>query len=162
MSCLLLFLCTVSCMDGGLLVVRTDIRELAGQPLPEGLYVLHISNDWFLAVGDPEGFGESCQLLDSGPVDLEDYSLVHLRVPDDTVSASAVGEVVFCRGRTAVVRRGGCVPDEPVFPGVHMVQPLRVYSERAMEPYRSTTESAPEDADTVDEMDRESASTQGE
>lgn len=156
MSYLFLALSLFGQMDGDLLVVHMDIRELAGQPVLEGLQVLHISNDWFLAVGDPEGLQESCQVIDSGPVDLEDYSLVHLRIPDDAESASAVGDVIFCSGRTAVVRHGGRMPDIPVFPGVHMVQPLRVYSERALEPFRSIDLSDPDVTAIVGAVDQDS------
>ena len=156
MSYLFLVLGMMGSMEGDLVVVDRDIRELSGEAVLEEVQVLHISNEWFLAVGDPLYFQGSCQVIDQGPVELDDYSLVHLRVPGDMESASAVGEVIFCSGRAAIVKHEGNLPGITAYPGVHLVQPLRVYSERALEPFRSIALSDPDVTAIVDAVDQDS------
>ncbi len=129
----ILILCLAALLGQDLFVVNADLR---GVQVPDQTSVLHVAESWFLAAGDPGDLQLETQLLEQGPVQLTDYSIVHLRTPEDTHSASAVGEVLFCRGNTALVKNGDSIGELTAYPGVHLVQPLRVYSGRSTRPFR--------------------------
>jgi len=143
MSFLFIAACLLTASPQDLLLVEHDIRDLSGSQLIEEVEVLYISTDWFLARGSGDlANGSSLALLETGPVDLNDYRLVHLRVSDDRESAEAVGEVLFCCDKVALVKPLS-EPSFMSYPGVHFVQPLRVYSRSALQPFRPAALSNP-------------------
>lgn len=149
-------LCLLGTGGQDLIVVEQDIRELADTSVLEEMSIVHISTDWFLALGDGNTLEADFLVVDTGPVQLSDYSLVHLRTPEDSESAEAVGDVLLCRDRVALVKHGGAPSAPAAYPGVHLVQPLRVYSERALEPFRPVTLSDPDITSIVDAVDQDS------
>ncbi len=149
----ILILCLAALLGQDLFVVNADLR---GVQVPDQTSVLHVAESWFLAAGDPGDLQLETQLLEQGPVQLTDYSIVHLRTPEDTHSASAVGEVLFCRGNTALVKNGDSIGELTAYPGVHLVQPLRVYSGRSTRPFRPGVLSDPFIHDIVEAVDEDS------
>ncbi len=149
----ILILCLAALLGQDLFVVNADLREVN---VPDQTLVLHVSGSWFLAAGDPGDLQGETQVLAEGPVQLADYSIVHLRTPDDIRSASAVGEVLFCRGNTALVRNGGTIGELTAYPGVHLVEPLRVYSRRSFHPFRPGILSNPFIHDIVEAVNEDS------
>lgn len=149
----LLFLCAFAAADQDLLLIEGDIRQTS---LPAEAEVIHISQEWFLATGDPALMDASFTILEEGPVNLQDFALVHLRTPGDAGSASAVGEVLFCRGRTALVRAFPREGTPRAFQGVHLVEPLRVYEETAAQPFRPAALDDPAITDIVEAVDQDS------
>ncbi len=157
MGILLLTVCLVTATGQDLLLIEQDIRDLSGSSLLEEVEVVYVSTDWLLAVGDSSfANGSDVVILEPGPVELAGYSLVHLRTPGDSESAEAVGEVLLCRDRVALVRLGEETSILPVYPGVHLVQPLKVYSRSALEPFRPATLDDPVITGIVDAVDEDS------
>jgi hypothetical protein len=143
MSIFLLAACLVTASPHDLLLIEHDIRGLSGSLLIEEVEVLYISTDWFLAQGSGDlSNGSTVSVLESGPIDLSSYRLVHLRTEGDRAAAEAVGEVLFCRGQVALVKPQG-EPSFVSYPGVHFVQPLHIYSWSALEPFRLASLSNP-------------------
>ena len=114
--------------SGDLLLVEGDLRDA---DIPEEASVYHVSENWFLLAGEQAQINGETTVLDSGEWSPDDYALVHLRTPGDEASAASVGEVVFIRGNTALVRTTGSQGELRAYPGVHLVQPLREYREAA-------------------------------
>jgi hypothetical protein len=157
MGILLLIVCLISATGQDLLLIEQDIRDLSCSELLEEVDVVYVSTDWLLAVGDGGLASESgIEILQPGPVDLESYSLVHLRTPGDSESAEAVGEVLLCRDRVALVRLSDEAAFAPAYPGVHLVQPLRIYSRSAHEPFRPATLDDPIVTEIVAAVDEDS------
>ncbi len=90
--------------SGDLLLVEGDLRDA---DIPEEASVYHVSENWFLLAGEQAQINGETTVLDSGEWSPDDYALVHLRTPGDEASAASVGEVVFIRGNTALVRTTG-------------------------------------------------------
>lgn len=156
MSLILISLCLLGTTGGDLLVVDHDIRELNDPSVLEQLDVVYISTDWFLATCELELTELSNQVVAEGPVQLEDYRLVHLREENDAGSAGAVGEVLLCRGNVALVRVESENAGLTAYPGVHLVQPLRVYSKRAVEPFQDLDLDDPDITSIVEAVDQDS------
>lgn len=153
MITILLFLISATVFGQNIILVNEDVQNIT---VPAGIEVLHVSNDWFLASGNPALINSSVDIIEEGAVRLEDYSLVHLRTADDIASASAVGEVLFCRGKTALVRNNPNGNGLRAYEGVNLVEPLRVYSERAINPFRPSTLSNPAITDIVEAVNQDS------
>lgn len=156
MGLILISLCIMGSSGGDLLVVEQDIRELTDPSVLEQLDVVYISTEWFLASCDHELSEISNQVVVEGPVQLEDYRLVHLKEENDVESARAVGEVLLCRGSAALVRLDDEDAGLTAYPGVHLVQPLRVYSQRDFEPFRDVDLDDPDITSIVEAVDEDS------
>ena len=140
-------------LSGDLLLLEGDLRNTT---LPESAIVYHVSEDWFLAAGDPAGMRCEAVVLNSGEGSPEEYARGHLRTPGDEASASAVGEVVFVRGSTALVRTTGSQGGIRAYPGVHLVQPLREYREADPAAGLPATLSNPLVTDIVQQVNQDS------
>ena len=156
MSLIFITLCLMGTAGEDLIVVDHDMRELTDSSVLEQLDVVYISTDWFLATCELELSELSYQVVVDGPFRLEDYRLVHLREDNDVESAGAVGEVILCRGSVALVRVDGENAALSAYPGVHLVQPLRVYSQRAFEPFREVDLDDPDVSSIVEAVDQDS------
>jgi hypothetical protein len=156
MGTVMLVLCILGQSSPDLLIVERDIRHLEDPEVLQEFEVIYVSTDWFLALGEGESLEGGFTVIQEGPLELEDYSLVHLREEGDVESAGAVGTVLFCRGQVALVRNRNDIEGFPVYPGVHFVQPLRVYSPRALEPFRPVPLSDPDITSIVDAVDQDS------
>jgi hypothetical protein len=150
-------MCLMAGSGGDLLLVDRDVRELGGDDLLEELQIVYVSTDWFLAIGDGDLAVEPfIETVVRGPVSPEDFVLVHLGEAGDVESAGAVGEVLLCRGKVALVKPDSGAVGLSAFPGVHLVQPLRVYSGSSLEPFRPGRLDDPVIAGIVASVDEDS------
>ena len=139
MSIFLLAICLFPASTPDIVLIDHDIRTLQNSEVLSDLEVVYETASWFMAVGDaalidlPETL-----ILVSDFTELSDYSLVHLQRANDYESAEAVGEVLFHRDQIALVRNLQDSGSFHSFPGVHLVQPLRIYSRSEQEPFQLT------------------------
>ncbi len=138
MSLLLFAICLLAAPTPDIVLINHDIRTLENSDLLSNVQVVYESTDWFLALGDGDQINCESLILVSDFAELEDYSIVHLQTSNDYVSAQAVGEVLFIRDQIALVTNLNDSGSFHSFPGIHLIQPLRIYSRSEQDPFRIT------------------------
>lgn len=139
MSIFLLAICLLPASTPDIILIDHDIRTLESSDVLSELEVVYESSDWFMAIGEGDLIDlPETSILVSDFTELGDYSLVHLQIENDWESAQAVGEVLFYRDQIALVRNLQESGSFHSFPGVHLVQPLRIYSRSEQDPFRIT------------------------
>ncbi len=123
----LVILAAMTTAASSLVVVESDARTPGARDFLTLATPVYISTDFFIALSPENSLAGSSRIevIDSGDIRIEDYALVHLSSDEGLLYIADLGEILFHRGRIALIKLDGPLTDPFVRTGVLLIQPLR-------------------------------------